>query len=51
MCSLGLSRLPTQLNEIAIGVVVGRTGQKFLLSKSHGNAFVYEEDSDGQTPL
>ena len=50
MCSL-LFRLPTQLNEIAIGVVVGRIGQKFTLSKPHGNVFVYEKDRDGQTLL
>ena len=43
--------MPTELDEIALGVVVGRSGQILSLSKPHDNIFIYEEDGDDQRPL
>lgn len=37
--------MPTQLDEIALGVVVGRSGQILPLSKPHDNIFLYDEDA------
>lgn len=45
------SRFPTGLDEIAIGIVVGRSGEDLCLSKPHGNVFMHEEDGEGQKPL
>ena len=43
--------MSTQLDETAIGLVVGRSGQAAPLLKSHTNVFIYEEDDEGQIPL
>ena len=43
--------MSTELDEIALGVVVGKSGQILSLSKPYDNIFVYEEDSDDQRPL
>ena len=43
--------MQTQLDEIALGVVVGRSGQILPLSKSHDNIFIYDEDASDDLRL
>ena len=42
--------MSAQLDEIAAGVVVGRSGQAVPLSKPHDNIFIHQQDG-GQVPL
>ena len=42
--------MSAQLDEIAAGVVVGRSGQALPLSKPHDNIFIHQQDG-GQVPL
>lgn len=36
--------MPTELDEIAVGLVVGRSGQPIPLSKPNGNVFLHKTD-------
>ncbi|XP_065902406.1 uncharacterized protein [Dysidea avara] len=50
VCGLSLRpsascRSPTQLDNVAVGLVIGRYGQAVALSKPHGNVFMNEQDA------